>query len=66
MAALSGVPCTFRSLDQQFVVALDGLMQASHDVLQGMSFSSELEAMWLSKAVDGDTVMLHGGLCRIV
>jgi hypothetical protein len=65
MAQLCDVPSTFRPLDAGFIGAFEGLMQESSDVLQAMSFSSELEAMWLSKAVAQDGVMLHGGFAEL-
>jgi asparagine synthetase B (glutamine-hydrolysing) len=65
MAQLCDVPSTFRPLDAGFVEAFEGLMQESFDVLQGMSFSSELEAMWLSKAVAQEGVMLHGAFAEL-
>lgn len=65
MARLCDVPSTFRPLDASFIGAFEGLMQESSDVLQAMSFSSELEAMWLSKAVAQDGVMLHGGFAEL-
>ncbi len=65
MAQLCDVPSTFRPLDARFVGAFEGLMQESFAVLQGMSFSSELEAMWLSKAVAREGVMLHGGFAEL-
>lgn len=65
MAQLCNVPSTFRPLDAAFVGALEGLMQESFEVLEAMSFSSELEAMWLSKAVAQDGVMLHGAFAEL-
>lgn len=65
MARLCDVPSTFRPLDAAFVGAFEGLMQESCEVLEAMSFSSELEAMWLSKAVAQDGVMLHGGFAEL-
>jgi asparagine synthetase B (glutamine-hydrolysing) len=65
MARLCEVPSTFRPLDAGFVGAFEDLMQESFDVLAGMSFSSELEAMWLSKTVANDGVMLHGGFAEL-
>lgn len=65
MARLCDVPSTFRPLDAGFVGAFEGLMKESFEVLQGMSVSSELEAMWLSKGVATDGVMLHGGFAEL-
>lgn len=65
MADLCGVHACVRPLDENFVADFGSLMQQCNDTLQGMSFSSELEAMWLRQGVAPDGVLLHGGFAEL-
>ena len=65
MADLCGVHASARPLDENFVAGFGSLMQKCNDTLQGMSFSSELEAMWLREGVAPEGVLLHGGFAEL-
>ena len=60
MAAKCGVPHHIRPLDRDFVDHLPSLMRLSSKTLQGLSFSSEVEAMWLRQKIAPTGVLLHG------
>jgi asparagine synthase (glutamine-hydrolysing) len=60
MAEKCGVPHRVRPLDEHFVKALPSLMAQSSKTMQGMSFSSEVEAMWLRQQMEPGGVLLHG------
>lgn len=65
MADLCGVHASVRPLDDNFVVGFGPLMRQCNATLQGMSFSSEIEAMWLRQVVDPQGVLLHGGFAEL-
>ena len=65
MADLCGVHASIRPLDESFVAGFGSLMQECSNTQQGMSFSSELEAMWLRQGVAPDGVLLHGGFAEL-
>ncbi len=65
MAKLCGVPENPHPLDDAFVTRLPALMQESGLLMQGMSFSSELEAMWLRQHVAPQGVLLHGAFAEL-
>ena len=60
MAKKCGVRHHARPLDEHFVEHLPSLMHLASKTMQGMSFSSEVEAMWLREQMDSSGVLLHG------
>lgn len=60
MADACGVKRSLHPLGEAFVARLPSLMRQANEVMHGMSFSSEVEAMWLRQHVATDGVLLHG------
>ena len=52
-------------LDAGFMSRFPQLMQESNALVQGMSFSSELEALWLREHVPPAGVLLHGAFAEL-
>ncbi len=65
MAQLCGVPENPHPLGDAFLARFPALMQESNTLMQGMSFSSELEAMWLRQHVAPEGVLLHGAFAEL-
>ncbi|MCC6072564.1 asparagine synthase-related protein [Massilia sp. GCM10020059] len=60
MAARCGVPHVVRPLDNSFVDQLPALMLQCSKATQGMSLSSEVEALWLRQKLEPGGILLHG------
>ena len=60
MAARCGVRHIARPMDNSFADQLPSLMHESSNALQGMSLSSEVEALWLRQTLEPGGVLLHG------
>lgn len=60
MAAACGVPHVEQALGNEFVTLMPSFMAQANQLMHGMSFSSEVEAMWLRQHVVPGGVMLHG------
>lgn len=60
MAARCGVRHIVRPLDNSFVDQLPSLMRESSNALQGLSLSSEVEALWLRQKLEPGGILLHG------
>lgn len=65
MAQLCGVPHTSSPLDEEFVRNFPTLMEQSIMAMDGMSFSSEVEAAWLREHVPRGGVLLHGAFAEL-
>lgn len=60
MAARCGVRHVVRPLDHSFIDQLPALMLESSNALQGLSLSSEVEALWLRQKLEPGGILLHG------
>lgn len=60
MAKACEVPHAEYPLNEEFAANLPFLMAQASEAMHGMSFSSEVEAMWLRQHVKPDGIMLHG------
>ncbi|MBI3367581.1 MAG: hypothetical protein HY021_03760 [Burkholderiales bacterium] len=65
MALQCGVAENSHPLDESFLARFPALMQESNRLMQGMSFSSELEAMWLRQHVAPEGALLHGAFAEL-
>jgi asparagine synthase (glutamine-hydrolysing) len=65
MAVLCGVADIQCVLDDVFVECLPELMRDCTVLMHGMSFSSEVEALWLSRNVSQLGIMLHGAFAEL-
>jgi len=66
MAKLCGIPYVPHPLGPEFVARFPALVADNVRLLDGMSFSSEAEAHWLSHHVPVDgTVMIHGAFAEL-
>jgi asparagine synthase (glutamine-hydrolysing) len=65
MARLCGVQDNPHPLSEDFVVRFPALMRESNHALHGMSFASEVEAMWLREHVAPEGVLLHGAFAEL-
>jgi asparagine synthase (glutamine-hydrolysing) len=65
MAELCGVPHRSQPLNGEFVERFPTLLRQSILLMEGMSFSSEVEASWLRDHVAAGDVLLHGGFAEL-
>jgi len=65
MAGICGVPHHSYPLDSEFVARMPDLLRDTVRRMDGMSYSSEVEASWLRDHMGDEPVLLHGAFAEL-